>query len=96
MIGKYIRQIVNDALSRMPGLMEEIEPADTERFHEVDGASNTKGTTTANASINTDITPAPRRPARKHKFYRKLQRYLKARLSSERIRKSGNIKLRTS
>ena len=67
-----ILQTVPDSLSRMPGLREEGEPADTERFYSIQNFLAAEDNEPAPASKSEPIR------IRKVHYYRKLRKYVKA------------------
>ena len=72
-----ILQTVPDSLSRMPGLREEGEPADTERFYTIQNFLAAEDGPDGPAEPTPTSEPNPRR-IRKVDYYRKLRKYVKA------------------
>src|SRR5436190_23616317 len=72
-----ILQTVPDSLSRMPGLREEGEPADTERFYTIQNFLTAEDGPDGPAEPTPTSEPNPRR-IRKVDYYRKLRKYVKA------------------
>jgi Integrase core domain/Zinc knuckle len=72
-------QVVPDALSRMPGLKEEGEPADTQQYNVIENEPTGEPQNNPEPS-NTPETDPPLKPrhSRKSEYYRRLQKYLKA------------------